>query len=58
MKKKAGSLFYYYPEPIMDWEKIRLVKMRCVYQCPDFCWWTDGCFGLLPTENCAGFRLQ
>ena len=48
--KKMGSAFVPYPEPRMDWFKLRLAKLRCE-TCGQFNKMMGGCqLNLLPGE--------
>lgn len=48
-----------YPEPQMDWEVIRLAKVRCELRCAEFDDLIGACrFLLLPGIECPRFRLS
>ncbi len=54
--KPMQSAHVPYPEPRMDWDSIRLAKVRCRFKCCHYCYWTDGCrYGLLPNTKCRVF---
>jgi len=45
------------PEPQMNWEELRRIKMRCATECGEFNHIEGGCrFALLPSAECARFR--
>jgi len=45
------------PEPQMDWEELRRIKMRCATECAEFNDIEGGCrFALLPSQECPRFR--
>ena len=56
---KRASSSTPYPEPQMDWEVLRLAKVRCEQRCAGFDRLMGSCrFAMPPSMVCHGFRPQ